>query len=127
MKSLLVILNLGAFEPYDERPDMLTLQHEVNALFYTNQMNFMYNRIELEHDNKTTVILFYHYEAIKESIDLNPEELEHKIRTMSTSLDVSARFYLQSKEESDEFLTLIDDSETGELSTEQIDSLKRYA
>lgn len=126
MKSILVTINLGSFEPYDDRPDMLTLQHEVNALFYTKHMNFMYNRIELEHGNKTTVILFYHYESIKDSIEINSEELELKIKTLSKSLNANARFYLQSKEESDKFLTLIDDSETGELSTAQIDALKIY-
>ena len=120
-------VELGIFSADSKRPSSNEIQNQINERFFNlEESSFEFKRIEQTIDTSEKVYLIFKYEYYAEEKAVNSDQIAKHIASTKDDLGYEISAYYLSKAENDELGPLLDDSETGYLSDEQLIALDLF-
>ena len=126
-KALVLKVDLGIFTSDSKRPSSNEIQNQINERFFNlDESSFEFKRIEQAIDSSEKVYLIFKYEYYADEKTINTDHIANLISLTKDDLCYEISPYYLSKTDNEELGPLMDDSENGYLSDEQIIKLDLF-
>ena len=123
-KALVLKVDLGIFTTGSKRPSSNEIQNQINERFFNlDESSFEFKRIEQAIDTSEKVYLIFKYDYYTDEKAVNIDHIANLITSTKDDLGYEISVYYLSKADNEELIPLLDDSEAGYLTDEQINAL----